>query len=307
MKKVYKNVVCVLIVFINLSAKAQFIPNLDFENWQVSNVNPFYSDTLPTSWVNNYVGSVFKTTDAYQGNYAAKIISGGSCGVIGFAALGYNMSLGNNNFIDAGLPFTSKPSSISGYYKLVDVSAGDSCLVTVILKKYNSFTMKRDTIAYSSVTLPATQNYSLFTVNVVDLMPLAIPDSIIIVCKPSKYYVYDAITYVLPTMYVDAISIQNNSVNGINEIKSTSENKIKTYVYPNPSNEITTLMIDADVSLIKNTKVIIYDELCKKVTAIDVTDSNRIIMPQNLTSGKYYYTLNHKNSILSKGNFVIIK
>ncbi len=305
MKKVHRILICILVVFINYSAKAQSIPNLNFENWQVSNVNPFYSDTLPVSWVNNFGNCVNKTTDAYQGNYAAKIRAIGSCGVIGFAALGQNMVLGNNNFIDAGLPYTSKPSSVSGYYKLEDVSAGDSCEVTVILKKFNSITMKRDTIAYSSVTLPASQNYSLFTVNVVDLLPLAIPDSIIIMCKPSKYGIYNPTNFILPTMYVDAITILNTT-NSIKEISSPSKTLITSYVFPNPSSENTILFIDAEISVIKGATVSIYDAMCKKIMILDVLDNTKITIPhKNLASGKYYYNLNTKNKMLSKGSFVI--
>lgn len=306
MKILTKTLVCLLFVYACYTTKAQSISNLDFENWQVSNLNPFYPDTLPTSWVNNFGNCVNKTTDAYQGNYAAKIRSIGSCGVIGFAALGQNMVLSSNNFIDAGLPYISKPISVSGYYKLEDVSAGDSCEVTVILKKYNSFTMKRDTIAYSSVTLPASQNYSLFTVNVIDLMPLATPDSIIIMCKPSKYSIYNSTTFILPTMYVDAITISKSNINSVKEIKTTNKDLVITYVYPNPASENTTLFIDGDINLMKGATVSIYDALCKKVMVLDVIDHNNIIIPQkNLMTGKYYYNLNHKNKIISKGSFIV--
>jgi hypothetical protein len=81
---------------------------------------------------------------------------------------------------------------------------------------------------------------------------------------------------------------------------------IATYVYPNPSSENTTLFIDGDITLIKGATVSIYDAVCKKVMVIDVFDNNKInISQKNLPTGKYYYNLNQKNKVLSKGSFII--
>ena len=77
----------------------------------------------------------------------------------------------------------------------------------MVLKRYNTITMQRDTIAYSVKTLPASSSYTPFTVNLTDLMPGVTPDSIIIMFNSSKYYMWNETTMALPMLYIDRINM----------------------------------------------------------------------------------------------------
>ena len=142
----------ILIAFLLLagfSINAQTLTNPNFENWGTGSM---YSDTLPTNWWPFSCNTIHQTTDSYQGNYATKIQGWFACGIAPGIMVNGQAPLNYGEFMEAGTPFTSKPAIFSGYYKYTDVTAGDSAEVTVILKRYNTVTMERDTISYSTKT-----------------------------------------------------------------------------------------------------------------------------------------------------------
>ena len=164
-----KKIMIAFLLLAGFSTNAQTLANPNFESWATT--ASYYTDTLPSNWWPFYCNTVKQTTDSYQGTYATKIQGWFACGIAPGVLVNGQAPVDYGDFIQSGTPFTTKPTSIAGYYKYNDQGTGDSAEVTIVLKRYNTTLMKRDTIAYSTKTLPATSSYALFTLNIADLMP----------------------------------------------------------------------------------------------------------------------------------------
>lgn len=283
-----------------LSSYTQTLTNPNFENWGPGTT--YYTDTLPSNWWPFSCNTIKQTTDSYQGAYATKIQGWFSCGIAPGIMVNGQEPLNYGEFIESGTPFSSKPATISGYYKYTDVTTGDSAEVTIVLKRYNSTSMKRDTIAFSTKTLPATAVYSLFTVNITDLMPGVMPDSIIIMFNSSKYTMWDPVTMALPVLYIDRINMPETPMSII-ELENSI---LQSTVFPNPFSGSSTLEIEADMSQLENATVQIFDVNGKKAMDMGTISSNKIlIQQQNLSKGSYFYRVNNGKHLLSQGKFVV--
>ena len=284
----------------SFSANAQTLTNPNFESWATT--TSYYTDTLPSNWWPFYCNTVKQTTDSYQGTYATKIQGWFACGIAPGVLVNGQAPLDYGDFIQSGTPFTTKPTSISGYYKYNDYGTGDSAEVTIILKRYNSALMKRDTIAFSTKTLPATSSYFLFTVNIADLMFGIMPDFIIILFNFSRYYLYETIIMVLPILYVDRIVMPETPMS----ILENEDNLLHSIVYPNPFSGNATLEIDADIAELENASVQVFDLSGKKVLDLGGMTSNKIVIQrQELSKGNYFYQVNTENKLISQGKFII--
>ncbi|MDZ7742823.1 MAG: PCMD domain-containing protein [Bacteroidota bacterium] len=135
--------------------------------------------------------TVSKTTDAVSGQYAARIETiqpEDFFLMAGTLATGiFEPDLENPvKSLRQGVPFTSKPSAFSGYYKYLPVD-GDSCNLYATLSKWNSATHKRDTIAYAG--LPQMEEYpseyTKFTFNFEYYQEGIVPDTLIMIMVSS--------------------------------------------------------------------------------------------------------------------------
>ncbi|MBA3970657.1 MAG: T9SS type A sorting domain-containing protein [Bacteroidetes bacterium] len=295
-----KKILTILALIVAFGLNSQTLTNPNFESWGTSTT--YYTDTLPNNWWPFYCNTVRPTTDSYQGTYATRIQGWFACGIAPGVLVNGQAPVDYGNYIESGTPFTSKPAAISGFYKYTDVTAGDSAEVTVILKRFNTFSMKRDTIAFSTKTLPPSASYSLFTVNLTDLMPGVMPDSIIIMFNSSKYYMFDMTTMALPALYIDRIVLPETPT-GITENNNVL---IGSVISPNPFSGEATLAIDADLSLYEKVSLQIFDTQGKKVMEIgNITTNIVTIHPEHLAKGSYVYCLSGNSALISKGKFII--
>jgi len=95
------------------------IPNAGFENWTSGN---------PDNWQASNSGqfvTITQSTDAHSGSYSVK---GAVLSINGFSI---------PPALIAQFPYSGRPSSLSGYYKLNSVSS-DSLVITVVLYKNNN-------------------------------------------------------------------------------------------------------------------------------------------------------------------------
>ncbi len=283
-----------------LSTNAQTLSNPNFESWGTATT--YAADILPTNWWPFSCGTVMQTTDSYQGAFATRIQGWMGCGIAPGVLVNGQEPVVYCDFMGSGTPFTSKPSAISGYYKYTDVASGDSAEVTVILKKYNTATLKRDTIAYSTKTLGPSAGYSLFTVNISDLMPGVSPDSIIIMFNSSKYYMVDTITWNLPALYVDRINLPETPMS----ISENSNSLVSSVIFPNPFSENATLTIDVEISQLNSSNLSIFDINGKKVMDLGSITSNIVqIQDKNLSKGSYFYQVKGNNQLITQGKFTV--
>ncbi len=283
-----------------LSTNAQTLSNPNFESWGTATT--YAADILPTNWWPFSCGTVMQTTDSYQGAFATRIQGWMGCGIAPGVLVNGQEPVVYCDFMGSGTPFTSKPSAISGYYKYTDVASGDSAEVTVILKKYNTATLKRDTIAYSTKTLGPSAGYSLFTVNISDLMPGVSPDSIIIMFNSSKYYMVDTITWNLPALYVDRINLPETPMS----ISENSNSLVSSVIFPNPFSENATLTIDVEISQLNSSNLSIFDINGKKLMDLGSITSNIVqIQDKNLSKGSYFYQVKGNNQLITQGKFTV--
>lgn len=295
-----KTLLIAFLLLAGLSTNAQTLSNPNFENWAAGST--YSADILPTNWWPFSCNTVSQTTDSYQGMYATKIQGFMACGIAPGVLVNGQEPVVYCDFMGSGTPFTSKPTTISGYYKYTDVATGDSAEVTVILKRYNTATLKRDTIAYSTKALAASAGYSLFTVNLTDLMPGVSPDSIIIMFNSSKYYMVDTITWNLPALYIDRINLPETPMS----ITENENSLISSSVFPNPFTESATLVIDTEMSQLTSANLSIFDVNGKKVMDFDKITGNCVqIQKQNLAKGSYFYQVKQDNQLISQGKFAI--
>lgn len=295
-----KKLIIAFILLTGFSVNAQTVGNPNFENWTTPST--YTTDTLPLNWWSFYCNTVKPTMDAYSGTYATKIQGWFACGIAQGIMVNGTAPTMYGSFMDAGTPFTTKPAAISGYYKYTDVTAGDSAEVTIILKRYNTTTMQRDTVSYSTLALPATASYSLFTVPLNDLLPGVAPDSIIIMFNSSKHLLFDMTTMALPNLYIDRI-VMPETTNNINE---NSTFLFASNLFPNPFSVSSTLVIDAEADQLKSAVVSIYDVNGKKVNEIRNLTSNTVQIEQNsLSAGNYFYKVTSEVGLLASGKFIV--
>ena len=295
-----KKIVIAFLLLAGLSMNGQTITNPGFESWTTT--SSYAPDTVPTNWWPLYCNTVKQTTDAYQGAYATRIQGWFACGIAPGVMVNGQAPLDYGSFMESGTPFTSKPSTFSGYYKYNDQGTGDSAEVTVVLKHYNTLTMSRDTVAYAVKALPATSGYTMFTVNINDLMPGVTPDSIIIMFNSSKYYMWNDSTWELPALYIDRINMPETPM----AITENTNSLLLSSIFPNPFTGSASLVIDADFEQLESAIVSIFDMSGKKVMEIGNLSSNKVLIEQgSLSKGNYIYRVNSLNTLLSKGKFIV--
>lgn len=292
-----KTKLILLMLITGLGLNAQTIPTPDFENWVTNDCG-----TSPNLWWSSYCTAT-QTTDAYQGTYASKIQGFMCCGIAQGMMVNGKQPSAWWNIINAGTPFKSKISTFSGYYKYTDVTAGDSAEVIVILKKYNSILGKHDTVAYGTAALAPSSNYTKFMVNIKDCKPGIMPDSIITIFNSSKYLMLDTI-WSMPILYIDNIDLpEADATMGIEENTNTL---LQSVVYPNPFSDKTSIVINDNIRPFENLQVDIFDGLGKKVKSVSNINGNKGEIDRNdLSKGTYFYQVNDKESVISKGNLIV--
>ncbi|TND09454.1 MAG: hypothetical protein FD123_1260 [Bacteroidetes bacterium] len=283
----------------SFSLGAQGIWNPGFENWNTP--QPYMIDTLPQQWSSFSCGTTFQTTDAIEGNYAVRIAGMFGCGISpGLIVNGSMPPWGN--IIQAGTPFTSKPASVSGFYKLTDAAPGDSAVATIILKKWNAALNRADTVAIGVLTLPPVASYTMFTVSINDLQPAVQPDSIIMAFESSKYYLVDLNTMVLPSLYIDKIKMPDAAATGIT---GASANAVNVQVFPNPFTSFLQVEIDPQAAGTDNYTFSLYDLSGKEVCRLENQDENKItISRDDLAAGTYLYRIRNANGIFAEGKVI---
>ena len=163
-KKVLSSIL-IMICVISLETISQQLPNQGFEEWKTDD-SKLFEDLAGGFWgtINRLrllgpLGPITteKSTDAHSGSFSAKITTKtfGSFKIVGIIATGI-FDQKSASFVE-GMPFSSKPSKLSGYYKFLPVN-NDSCSAYINLSKYNTISNKKDTIAEGLLVLQGAQN-----------------------------------------------------------------------------------------------------------------------------------------------------
>jgi PKD repeat protein len=226
------------------------LPNANFENWATADNNTDSTAGWSSSnaVVMYPVRSLYKETDAFQGDFSAKVVTA-PFGFVQYTTIGmlvngqaefsYGGGGGGANVEYAsggGTPISIKPSELRGFYKYETNSAADQGMAKVLLSRYNTTTNKRDTVSYVSHTFPIQASYTPFTITLTDLMPGVMPDTITTIFSASNPATVPA-NSVFSSLYLDSITLYKPATPPVTDFQ-------------------------ADVTTgITNTTVIIFDDL----------------------------------------------
>ena len=281
MKKTILSIAAV--AFTSASLFAQ-IPNNGFENWTSmgSYSNPDGWDQLNNLTASASIYTCTKGTPGFVGTGYLKLVSKtvGTNVAPGIAVSGLiNISAMKPK---SGFPYTGQPQKLTGSWQYMAGSTSDAGFISVILTKWNSTSMKRDTIAKANQVLSGmAMSWATFNINLT-YKSSALPDSAIIVLSASG-----ATPVANSYLYVDNLSFVG-SVAGINNIDNYVSN-INTY--PNPtSDNINVELYAQKVSTIKLQLIDITGKLIKEINVGEV-------------QGNYKHTINTTG--ISKGIYFL--
>ncbi len=243
-------------------SNAQISLNSGFEEWSPSGNPPPFNWEFPTDWTANNAATEFisagvrKSTDSYEGAYAAELST-----LIIFGEIVPSVLVNGNgiinyiestvNIITAGHEIENAVEKISGSYKFIATSPGDSAEVVLITKKYNVALSKIDTIEIVKKRLPPTTDYTTFELEI--LFGTDLPDSLIL----AFYSTNPASPLEGGVLFVDDISV------GVVGLKEEVDQQPFVF-YPNPSDGLVTIELDqnfkekTDLSIIDITGAVVY-------------------------------------------------
>ena len=272
-------------------------PNGDFENW-----NSFESEE-PDSWLSSNVLSlpaseisVTKTSDSYEGDFAARIESTltFSEDTLGFIT---NGSLGDDG-LTGGMAVDDVPDILSGYYKYIP-EGPDTALAALTLFAYNEGTGNSEVIDEVYQKLPPADEYTYFEVEV-DYYSLPEPDTVNIAFASGNIDEEQGYIGLGSVLYVDDLEITFKP-HIVDVAENDKQNAPK--VYPNPVTdnlyfEIRELINEpANVTIFNSTGKVVYTDRIRK-------SGIRGIQVNQFTRGLYFYRLEIGQKMYN-GKFIV--
>ncbi len=305
MSKKILSLILVLICLFSLKSISQQLPNQGFEEWKTDD-SKLFDDLDGGFWgtINKLrlLGpqapvTTEKSTDTHSGSYSAKITTKtfGSFKIVGIIATGF-FNQKAAGFIE-GMPFTSKPAKLSGYYKFIPVN-NDSCSAYINLTKYNTISNKKDTIAEGLLVMQGEQNqWTKFEIPIKYYLN-STPDTIKVAFVSSAGTVGMGSTQnaqVGSSMFVDDLILDYGTEV---DIPSASSSKIKLE-YSQLSSSIILTSNYFDDGLIS-----IYSSEGKLIMTKDFKISDSQVDFSTQPCGVYLYKIFSNGTLVSGGSFI---
>lgn len=283
--------IAILSVFITATTYAQ-IPNSGFETW--TNTGGYET---PSSWDNlnqiTYNSSIYtciQGTPGYSGTsylfLSSKTIAGKGI-VPGIAVCGIIDTVTYKP--KSGFPFSNRPQYLSSYVQYMPADPADSSSIKVLLTKWNSSLLQRDTVAFGASYFNAMAHSWFNNGTFLNYMSGENPDSAIIVISSSSSAPKNG-SYI----YVDNLQFVG-SVVGINE-NNFRENS--TSVFPNPSNG--NVNIDFYAEPDKASTLMIYDINGKLIHEVNELSKSNSINVSQWSKGIYTVQIKNNNQFINK-------
>jgi len=274
-------------------------PNGDFEDWEE------FSSEEPDDWFTSNILSlavggitVTKTTDSYEGTYAARIESSfttfeDTLGLITNGALSDDGPIG-------GMPVDSTPDKLSGYYKYIPVGP-DTALGGLMLYHYNENTGNTELLEEAFIQLPPVNDYTYFEIEV-NYFSLPEPDTVNVAFASGNVDDGSLYTGLGSVLYVDALEITYKpNLVGIEDQKK----KITHQVYPNPATDKIYIEFqdflknDISVRVMNSKGTLVYQ---KKINPL--TSKQLDISVNDFAPGLYFYTIESDSNTYT-GKFIV--
>jgi hypothetical protein len=299
MKRTLLLIIALVVIAFQVNAQNDTIPNPSYERWLDDIEQPVdWSSTNP--WIALAGGqNVFKDSDAYDGDYAVElttvIVQVGPFNVPGLITLGtvaVNL-VTTQASIEGGIPWTSKPDKLKGYYKYAPAD-GDSCGIVALFTRFIPAKGKRDTLGigrfYSTQTV---EEWTEFSMNI-NFFSAEMPDSMNIIVSSSAS-LFDPL--VGSTLWVDAFEYEGSSGIGLDIIPS-----VRVSVYPNPAQDYLTFAFEKPVD---GSELIIYNLDGQMVKSDLINGKEKTLQVGELPAGTYYFHLLDGGTRISSGSFLV--
>lgn len=286
-----KTLLLITLAFVTLLTQAQ-IPNAGFENWTDDEPNDYF--TLNLLLALSGKSSVSKTEDKHSGSSAIKLETVEFTNVFlseldtlpGFAFLG------ETEKGVAGKPFTSRPTSFSGFYK-TNFTKLDTAFIAVALYKWNAQKKDQDSIGGALfATSTNVSNYASFTVPFIYTSSTENPDTMVVFLASSGGNPIPG-----STLFVDDLSISG--------ITGTRTSLFANYTpaFPNPAREQLHLN-----NIPSSAAVVEIRDITGKLIEVIAVKENVEINTNNYTPGLYQYAVKtEKNNVLYNDKFSVVK
>jgi|AntAceMinimDraft_16_1070373.scaffolds.fasta_scaffold03989_2 hypothetical protein len=287
----------IIIISLNLFGQQQ-IPNSSFENWSGTDTleldDEWYSLNMITQDYPNY--GILRTTDAYDGTYALRLVSGEvDATPFGFPLIDTTAQITLGNFTDSGpndgMPFTSKPEKLTFYYKYTPGAYPTTVVDTGLIY------IKFENSALGGIGEGAFRFFgNAVTVYTYAEIPITYwnsdqPDSLFLNISSSTTgfnQCPDNVAYAIPNQIGSELIIDKMVLvyqTGINELNNM-DNSIS--IYPNPANE--KLFVNSKNKL---TNYSIYNSIGELISEGKIINS--FIYVNNLQRGFYYVKIKTVN------------
>ncbi|MEO5643954.1 MAG: T9SS type A sorting domain-containing protein [Bacteroidia bacterium] len=197
-------------------------------------------------------------------------------------------------YIRAGYPYTSRPQTMSYAAKYNSVN-GDSAYAFVMVTKWNTVTMSRDTIAAGyDVIITTLPTYQVRTISLVydPNFSTLIPDTAQIFFSSSSAF--------SPQLGSNLLVDELHFVGYVGVTESTMNTGVN--VYPNPSSTLTNFEVPSDEAY----QVVISDITGREVSRLMITNKSAKLNSYTMTAGVYTYSVITKdNEVMSRGKFSV--
>lgn len=168
------------------------IPNSNFENWTIAEngTDSLLGWSSSNAIVISPVISLYSDDASFQGDFAGNLVTA-PFGFVQYSTIGmlvngdaifdYGGGGGGGNVQLAsggGTPISYKPTELVGHYRTTTLSPGDLPFAKVVLTKFNVDLNQRDTVSYAEYSFDSSEDFSPFTIPLVDLLPDELPDTV---------------------------------------------------------------------------------------------------------------------------------
>lgn|GEM_PF-2045222 len=286
-----------------LGAQAQEQPiNGGLENWlqKTSNGITFQE---PQGWFSlnilslvSYPQTTLKTGDAHSGTSAVLLEtkSGTMSNTPGLLTTNLILTEQWEPVMERNLiPFSSRPVSLKFFFK-ANPMTGDTNAMTLLLTRWNTTTLQRDTVGYADWENHQTISQYVQAEVTINYRSNYTPDSLAVLFS-SSINGFDPV--VGSKLYLDDISFsyQHTSVKHINAAQLIK-------IYPNPAKESFNIYAEKTVDLIE-----LYNVKAEVVKSVKAETSEINVDCEGLKEGVYIVVLHHADKSTTKHRIVIKK
>jgi len=311
MKKLFTLFAILLLAQVGMSQST--LPNGDFESWTLSPYGPWYEPGGGFFSTLNILDTIatppgvtaYPCDTAFSGSKSVRLITREIAvmfikipGVIGTLQINWNTF---NATLGTPFTWTTKPERFQGHYMSFPLN-GDSTGAIVLLSKWNTSTMKRDTIAYTKLVFHGTVvEWTEFNEEINYWDNTTMPDSITLLLLSCAGF--NAVNMMGSVGQVGSQALFDNvTLTNISGVDMLMMPDVNVTLAPNPASEKMTITLSEQI---KNGVLEVYNTQGKRITQFNLNGLSETLNVSSLKSGMYYYRVTDGSKSLNTGSFII--